>query len=86
MKSTNKKEKQNFKNGIQIFLDTSTNECIIGSTSQNPWIDMAVCLEGLSVICKKCIEKGMTPEKVYGEVFTYFTKAHKDYEIKHELN
>ena len=86
MKSTNKKEKQNFKNGIQIFLDTSTNECTIGSTSQNPWIDMAVCLEGLSVICKKCIEDGIDEKKVYGEVYKYFAKLAGDYKILHEEN
>ena len=71
---------------VQIFLDVDTKECAIGSTSQDSWTDMAVCLEGLSVICKKCIEGGMKPEKVYGEVFTYFNKAHNDYKIKHNEN
>jgi len=72
--------------GIQINLDIKTNECAIGSTSGDPWTDMAICLEGLSVICKKCIENGMSPEKVYGEVDKYFIKAHSDYHIKREEN
>lgn len=78
--------KKEEKYGIQIFLDTTTKECSIGSTSQDPWTDIAICLEGLSVICKKCIEGGMSPEKVYGEVDKYFIKAHNDYKIKRNEN
>ncbi len=72
--------------GIQINLDTTTNECSIGSTSGDAWTDIAVCLEGLSVICERCIENGMSPDKVYGEVDKYFIKAHDDYKIKREEN
>lgn len=81
------KTKQAKKLCIQISLDTIVNECAVsGSGNMTPLMAMAVCLEGLSVICKKCIDEGMDAKKVYRKVVTYFIKAHDDYEIKIEEN
>lgn len=74
------------KYNLQIALDTVLDECAIGSSSGDPWTDMAVCLEGLSVICQKCIESGMSPKKVYTEVDRYLLKAHDGYNIKRDIN
>lgn len=67
---------------ILIKMTPENKETAIGSSSGNPWMDMAVCLEGLSVICSKCIESGISSKKVYGEVFKYFGKMGDDYQIK----
>ena len=77
-------DKGEFQVLIKMTLDN--NQTAIGSSSGDSWTDMAVVLEGLGVICKKCIEDGIDEKKVYGEVYKYFAKLAGDYKILHEEN
>jgi hypothetical protein len=71
---------------VLIKMTPHNNETAIGSSSGDAWMDMAVVLEGLGVICKKCIENGMDEKEVYGEVYKYFAKLSKSYKILHDEN
>lgn len=68
------------KKQIIVIVDPDNNQTAVASNF-DAWINMALLLEGIGVTLQKCINDGIPKEVVIKEVYDYFEKVAKDYQI-----
>lgn len=62
---------------ILIRFHQKQNVIEIGGTNDS-WMDLVLCIEGLGVIAQKCINDGHSQEKVFNRVQEYLLKVLSD--------